>query len=156
MVFPITMKGTPVLHARAAEVDPKELGTPEFSKFIDDMVETMYAAKGVGIAATQVGVGKRVFIAESSKGPIALINPVFVEKSKKLLTDDEGCLSIPGKYDTVKRHKSVKVEALTVTGEKITFEAHDFFARILQHELDHLDGKLYVDRVAEQKESPKK
>lgn len=149
-VHDITMKGTPVLHARAAEVDLKELATPAFKQFVDDMVETMYASKGVGIAATQVGVGKRVFIAESAKGPIALINPVFLEKSKKMTTEDEGCLSIPGKYDSVKRHKSVKVEALTVSGEKIVFEAHDFFARILQHELDHLDGKLYVDRVKEQ------
>lgn len=152
-VKPITMKGTPVLHARTREVDTKELNTPEFRQFIDDMVETMYAANGVGIAATQVGDNRRVFIAESAKGPIALVNPYFTDKSKKMLSDDEGCLSVPGKFDRVKRHKSVTVEALTITGEKISFTADGFFARILQHELDHLDGMLYVDRVAEQKKA---
>ncbi len=150
-VKPITLKGTPVLHAKAREVDLKEIGTPKFRQFVDDMVETMYAANGVGIAATQVGEGVRVFIAESAKGPIALVNPVFTEKSKKMLSDDEGCLSVPGKFDRVKRHKTVTIEAYTIAGEKITFTADGFFARILQHELDHLDGLLYVDRVAEQK-----
>jgi peptide deformylase len=107
----------------------------------------------VGIAAPQVGVGKRIFIAESSEGPIALINPVFTKKSKKTLGGEEGCLSIPGKFDAVRRCKSVTIKALTIEGKPIVFTAENFFARILQHELDHLDGFLYVDRVEEQKKS---
>ncbi len=150
-VMKITLKGEPVLHARAQEVDPKEIGTPAFKQLLDDMVETMYAANGVGIAAPQVGVGKRIFIAESAQGPIALINPVFTNKSWKLLGGEEGCLSVPGKYDKVRRHKSVTIEGLTADGKPISFTAENFFARILQHELDHLDGTLYVDRVKEQK-----
>jgi peptide deformylase len=149
----IVTKGTPVLHAPAKAVDPKEIGTAEFRTLISDMIETMIAAKGVGIAAPQIGLAKRIFIAESPQGPIALVNPVFTKRSWKMLKDDEGCLSIPGKFDAVKRHRSVTVRALSVEGEQVTFTADDFFARILQHELDHLDGLLYVDRVAEQKKA---
>jgi peptide deformylase len=150
-VIPITMKGEPVLHARAEEVDPKTIATPAFQKLIADMVETMYAANGVGIAATQVGRGVRAFIAESSHGPIALINPVFKKKSTKTVVDEEGCLSVPGKFDRVRRSKIVTIEGLTADGKKVSFTADGFLARILQHELDHLDGTLYVDRVAEEK-----
>jgi len=151
--LPITKKGIPVLHARAAEVDPKEIPTPAFQKLIADMVETMYAENGVGIAATQVGIGKRIFIAESPRGPIALINPAITEKSWKLLKDEEGCLSVPGEFDKVKRHKTVTIEGLTADGSPIKFTANDFFARVLQHEMDHLDGTLYIDRVKQQKEA---
>ncbi|HSD12468.1 MAG TPA: peptide deformylase [Patescibacteria group bacterium] len=154
-VMKIVLDGDPVLRARAAEVDPKEIATPAFKTLLDDMVETMYAANGVGIAAPQVGVGKRIFIAESAQGPIALINPVFTKTSWKLMGGEEGCLSVPGKFDKVRRHKTVTIEGLTAEGKKVTFTAENFFARILQHELDHLDGKLYVDRVKEQKAGKK-
>lgn len=150
-VHTITMKGESVLHSRAKEVPEKDFGTPELKTLVEDMVETMYAAKGVGLAATQIGIGKRIFIAESDEGPIALINPEFRKVSWKLVNGEEGCLSIPGKFDAVKRHKWVEIAGRTVTGEKISFKAKDFFARILQHELDHLDGKLYVDRIEEQR-----
>ena len=154
-IHKIVTKGASVLSQRAQEVDPATINTPEFRTLLEDMLQTMIAANGVGIAAPQIGVSLRIFIAESSEGPIALINPVFTQKSRKTLNGEEGCLSVPGKYDKLVRSKSVTVEALTSTGEKIVFTANDFFARILQHELDHLDGLLYVDRVKEQKE-PKK
>lgn len=154
-VMKIVLDGDPVLRAHAAEVDPKEIATPAFKQLLDDMVETMYAASGVGIAAPQVGVGKRIFIAESAQGPIALINPAFTKTSWKLMGGEEGCLSVPGKFDKVRRHKSVTIEGLTAEGKKVTFTAENFFARILQHELDHLDGILYVDRVKEQKKDKK-
>lgn len=150
-VLAIVKKGTLVLHKPSVEVDPKEIATPEFRTLIGDMVETMYAAKGVGIAAPQIGVGKRIFIAESSEGPIALINPVFTKKSRKTVGGEEGCLSVPGQFDSVRRCRSVTIKALTVEGKPVSFTADNFFARILQHELDHLDGVLYVDRVEEQK-----
>ncbi|MEY4744207.1 MAG: hypothetical protein RL272_152 [Candidatus Parcubacteria bacterium] len=155
-VTKIVFDGDPVLRSRAKEVAPEEIATPAFRRVLDDMVETMYAANGVGIAAPQVGIAKRIFIAERAQGPIALINPVFTKKSLKLLGGEEGCLSVPGKFDKVRRHKSVTIEGLTANGEKISFTAEDFFARILQHELDHLDGMLYVDRVKEQKKDLKK
>lgn len=147
----IMIRGTPVLHRRAADATPDFLRSDEGQKLVQDMLETMIAAKGVGIAAPQVGVGLRVFIAESPEGPIALANPKFSRKSKKMQKDEEGCLSVPGEYDTVLRHKSLHVDALTMNGEPISFDADGFFARVLQHENDHLEGILFVDRVAEQK-----
>ena len=148
----IVVDGEPVLRERAKEVDPKEITTPAFKTLLEDMVDTMYHANGVGIAAPQIGVGKRIFIAESAQGPIALINPVFTKKSLKSQGGEEGCLSVPGKFDRLRRHKTVTIEALTASGEMISFTAENFFARILQHELDHLDGILYIDRVKEQHE----
>ncbi len=150
-VLKIVFDGDPVLRKRAAEVERKELSTPKFKQLLEDMLETMYAANGVGIAAPQIGASVRVFIAESGKGPIALINPVFTKKSWKLVKGEEGCLSVPGKFDKVLRHKSVTIEGFTATGEHVAFSAENFFARVLQHEMDHLDGFLYVDRVKEQK-----
>ena len=149
-ILNIVTDGDPVLRKRAAEVEIKELSTPKFKQFLEDMLETMYAANGIGIAAPQVGESVRVFIAESGKGPIALINPVFTKKSWKLLKGEEGCLSVPGKFDKVLRHKSLSVEAFTTNGQHIAFTAEGFFARVLQHEMDHLDGLLYIDRVKEQ------
>lgn len=155
-ILPIVKDGDPVLRKRAAEVPRAEIGTPAFAKLLEDMLETMYDANGVGIAAPQVGVSKRVFIAESSEGPIALVNPVFTKKSWKLLKGEEGCLSVPGKYDKLRRVKEVTVAALTADGKEVNFSAENFFARVLQHEMDHLDGFLYIDRVKEQAEEEKK
>ncbi|MBI4458386.1 peptide deformylase [Candidatus Uhrbacteria bacterium] len=150
-IRPIVRDGDPVLRIRAKEVDPKDLGGTEFAQLIEDMLETMYVAKGVGIAAPQIGVSLRVFIAESPDGPIALVNPVFSRPSKKTLKDQEGCLSVPGHFDTVSRYKGLAVEALTAEGKPVRFSVDGFFARILQHEMDHLDGMLFIDRVKEQK-----
>lgn len=155
-VLKIVHDGDPVLRVRAKDIDLATLKTAKFKKLLEDMLETMYAANGVGIAAPQVGESIRLFIAESGDGPIALVNPTFTKKSWKFLNGEEGCLSVPGKYDKLKRHKTVTIDALTVEGEKISFEAENFFARVLQHEMDHLDGYLYVDRVKEQKEEKKK
>jgi len=147
----IVIQGEPVLHRRATEVAPDFLRTPEFQRLISDMIETMYAAKGVGIAAPQIGVGQRLFIAESPDGPMALVNPVFTSKSRQRYQDEEGCLSVPGEFLPIYRHRSVEVEALTVDGKPVAFKASGFFARVLQHEMDHLDGILIVDRSREAK-----
>jgi peptide deformylase len=142
--------GEPVLRQRAKEIDPKELGSERFRQLVIDMIETMRQAKGVGIAAPQVGESIRLFIADSPDGPIALANPVFARRSRKMTKDEEGCLSLPGQFGTVKRHQAVSVEALTADGQSVKFEAKGYFARILQHEMDHLDGILFIDRVKEQ------
>jgi len=146
----IRTDGDPVLRQKAKEIEPKELGTERFRQLVADMIETMYAAKGVGIAAPQIGESIRLFIAEGDDGPVALANPVFTKKSWKLKKDEEGCLSVPGKYGTVKRSLSVSVEGLTAEGQPVKFTASGFFARILQHEMDHLDGILFIDRIKEQ------
>ncbi len=140
-------EGDEILRRRAPEVDPKELGSEKLRRLIEDMAETMVAAKGVGIAAPQVGESTRVFLADSADGPVALINPRIVKKSKKMIKDEEGCLSVPGRWGTVERYKSVTVEALAPDGKPVSFTAENFFARIVQHELDHLDGILFIDRL---------
>jgi len=143
-------EGNSVLTTRAVEVDPGEFGTEALETLISDMADTMTAAEGVGLAAPQVGVAKRIFVADTEAGPIALINPKFTKISRRTDKYEEGCLSIPGKFGIVRRSREVTVEALTADGEKITFTAKGFFARVMQHELDHLDGILYIDRIKEQ------
>jgi peptide deformylase len=145
-VMDITKDGNPVLRVRAKEVDPAECGTPELLALVKDMVETMYAANGVGIAAPQVGVSKRLCIVETDNGPIALVNPVITDASWKKVKDEEGCLSVPKMYGPVMRAKSLRVTALTVDGKEVSFPAKDMFARIVQHEVDHLDGVLFIDK----------
>ncbi len=147
----IVTEEDPVLRRTAVDIDLAELKSEKFSTLIQDMIETMYDAKGVGLAAPQIGLGKRIFVAETADGVIALVNAHITKRSKKHIKDEEGCLSIPGKFDKVARAKKVTIDAVTTDGKPITFEAEGFFARIMQHEIDHLDGILYVDRVAEQK-----
>jgi peptide deformylase len=149
-IHEITKKGEPVLHRRSKDVAEAEFATAKLRKLVEDMVETMVHANGVGIAAPQIGVDKQIFIAESDAGPLCVINPRITKYSKKLVRGEEGCLSIPGKYDRLYRAKEVTVEGRTVDGKKLSFVAKDFFARIMQHEIDHLNGLLYVDRVEEQ------
>lgn len=113
---------------------------------IDDMLDTMYEALGVGLAAPQVGILKRIVTIDVGEGPIVLINPVVIEKDGAQ-TGDEGCLSVPGKSGTVTRPEYVKVKALNEEMEEVILEGHGLLARALCHEIDHLDGKLYVDLV---------
>lgn len=113
---------------------------------IDDMLDTMYEALGVGLAAPQVGVLKRIVTIDIGEGPIVLINPVILETDGEQ-TGDEGCLSVPGKSGTVTRPEYVKVKAQNEDMEEVILEGHGLLARAFCHEIDHLDGKLYVDLV---------
>ena len=120
---------------------------------IDDMFETMYAAPGIGLAATQVNVAKRVLVIDLSEKrdqPLALINPEVLERSGVEETE-EGCLSVPGYYDKVTRAEKIRVRALDRNGKQIEFEAEGLLAVCIQHEIDHLDGKLFVDYLSELK-----
>jgi len=114
---------------------------------LEDMLETMHSQYGVGIAAPQVGVMRRMFIAEPEEGRIYyMINPVILEQSGSQI-DDEGCLSVPGMIGTVERPDYIKIEALDLNGEKQVYEFYDFDARVMCHEYDHLDGILYIDKA---------
>lgn len=115
-------------------------------QLLDDMLETMYHANGVGLAAPQVGILKRIVVIDVGDGPIELINPEIVD-SKGEQEEVEGCLSIPGLSGKVKRPQWVKVRALNRKGEKIELEGTDLLAIALCHEIDHLDGVLYIDKV---------
>ena len=120
---------------------------------IDDMFETMYAAPGIGLAATQVNVAKRVLVIDLSERrdePLALINPEILERSG-IEETEEGCLSVPGYFDKVTRAEKIRVRALDRDGKQIEFEADGLLAVCIQHEIDHLDGKLFVDYLSELK-----
>ena len=119
-------------------------------KLLDDMAETMYDAPGIGLAAPQIGVTKRITVidvSEEGNELIELINPVIKEASGKI-DSEEGCLSIPDYRDTIKRNETVKVEALNRDGELFEIEADGILSRCLQHEIDHLDGVLFVDKLS--------
>jgi len=148
MLRPIVRYGAQVLHQPAALV---ETITPDLLSLIDDMIETMYAAPGVGLAAPQVGVALRIFVVDLSvgrdaSGLITMINPVFVEREGMQL-EEEGCLSVPGFNATVARPQRVVVRGLNRDGQEQTREGTGLLARAFQHEMDHLDGTLFVDRL---------
>ena len=148
MLRPILRLGDSILSETAR---PVEVITPEIETLIDDMIETMYAAPGIGLAAPQVGVALRIFVLDLSVGrdPAALhvmVNPEFVERDGMQL-EEEGCLSVPGFTSTVARPKRVVVNGLNRQGESQTLEGTGLMARALQHEIDHLNGCLFVDRL---------
>ena len=120
--------------------------TPRISELITDMLDTMYDAMGVGLAAPQVGILKRIVVIDVGEGPIVLINPEILETGGEQ-TGDEGCLSVPGKCGQVTRADHVKAKALNENMEEYVIEADGLLARCILHECDHLDGKLYVDLV---------
>lgn len=120
--------------------------TPRTKILIEDMIDTMYEAMGVGLAAPQVGILKRIVVIDVGEGPMVLINPVILETSGEQ-TGDEGCLSVPGKAGQVTRPNYVKVKALNENMEEVIYEGEELLARAFCHEIDHLDGHLYVEKV---------
>jgi peptide deformylase len=150
MVFKIVKYPDPILEKRAEEVT--NFNTPELDQFIEDMFESMYAAKGVGLAAPQVGVGQRLTVIDCSCGEgdpqkIVLINPRIVHMEGKQM-GEEGCLSIPGFREDVKRAKICKVRAQDSKGEWFEAAGEDLLARAMQHEIDHLNGKLFISHIS--------
>ena len=148
MIRPILKFGASTLGAPATDVGDS---TADMRKLIDDMVDTMYAAPGVGLAAPQVGVPLRIFVIDLSLGYNAgelmvFVNPVFLEREGMQL-EEEGCLSIPGFNATVARPLRAVVKGLDRNGQEQTVEGKDLLARAFQHEMDHLDGMLFLDRV---------
>ena len=145
----------PTLRAPSKDVAVSDIGSPRLQTLIEDMVETMKLENGVGIAAPQVGTNERVIIVEGGRGPEAFFNPRIVGKSFGKVDSEEGCLSVPGVFGIVKRHKKVKVEAYDKTATKRVMDVHGFPAIIFQHEIDHLDGVLFVDKVVKYTQPPK-
>jgi peptide deformylase len=149
---PLTIKlyGDPILRRKSREVN--EISA-DIQKLIDDMAKLMYKNKGVGLAAPQVGILKRVIVCDVGEGLVSLVNPrILWCQGKDVMS--EGCLSIPGINLEVKRSKEVIVEGLNREGEKVQLGAVGLFARVLQHEIDHLDGILIIDRVPKKKIKP--
>ena len=139
----IRVEGDPVLTKISRPVDKM---TPRIHDLITDMLDTMYEAMGVGLAAPQVGILKRIVVIDVGDGPIILINPEIIEKSGEQ-TGDEGCLSVPGMAGQVTRPDHVKVKALNENMEEVVYEGEGLLARAFCHELDHLDGHMYTELV---------
>lgn len=150
MTYPIVLYGEPVLEEQAATVT--EFDTPELHQLIDDMFESMYAAKGVGLAAPQLGISKRIAVvdlsvAEDPGQKIVLINPEIISK-EAFQTGEEGCLSLPGFREQVTRPKKVIVRAQNIQGEAFEMSGEELLARAFCHEIDHLNGRLYIAHVS--------
>jgi peptide deformylase len=148
VIRPILKFGEAPLHDQAADVGAI---TGDIQKLIDDMIETMYAAPGIGLAAPQIGVALRMFVVDLSLGHkaddlLVFINPVFLERDG-LQLEEEGCLSVPGFNATVARPSRAVVKGMDRMGTERVVEGKDLLARAFQHEMDHLDGKLFLDRV---------
>jgi len=166
MILPIVQTGDPVLRQAAQSVDPAWIGTKEFRSLVADMVETMRAAPGVGLAAPQVGQSLQIVVLEDPEDAIdemdddyvderdrqgvqltVLVNPTIEPIGDEMVSFHEGCLSVSGFAGLTPRHKRVRVRALDESGTAIELDWHGWPARILQHELDHLAGRLYIDRM---------
>lgn len=148
-VRPVRIYGDPVLRQKAL---PVETFDETLQSLVADMRETMHAYRGIGLAANQVGVLQRVLVIDvplegDRRADLALINPVLSDRSGSEV-DEEGCLSIPSVYDDVRRAQRLHVEAQDVEGKPLAFDAEGYMARVLQHEVDHLDGVLFVDRLS--------
>ncbi len=157
-ILKVSHLGHPVLRKQAEMVQPREIDTPEFQRLIGDMVMTMHEYDGVGLAAPQIHVSKQLAVLEvkdnarypeAPKIPLTiLINPRISSRSKKIAEGWEGCLSIPDLRGIVPRNESLVCEALDRHGKPIKLEVKGFFARVIQHEWDHLQGNVYLDRMA--------
>ena len=156
-ILKVARLGHPVIRTPAVAVPKETITSAAVQRFVDDMIETMREYDGVGLAAPQVHVSKQVAVIEveenrryPGEGPIpltVLINPKILSLSKNQVEDWEGCLSINDFRGQVPRAESLEVEAYNRTGDRIKFHAHGFFARVIQHECDHLAGKVFLDRM---------
>lgn len=151
MELEIIKYGNPLLRNRSMEIEEFH---QDLIKLSDQMYEVMKETDGIGLAAPQIGKLIRLIVVETSDpdslGRLNLVNPVILSKSEEMEDYEEGCLSIPGIYGNVRRPISIRVEARTITGEKIQFNAKGMLARVIQHEIDHLEGILFIDHLSKQ------
>jgi len=145
--LPLVQLPTESLRSRSIEVDPKEIGTSGFQTFLDNLIETMFVEDGVGIAAPQVGRNQRIFIVNEKKGATAYINPEVTINGDLTEDSEEGCLSVPGVWGMVKRAKKAHIKALDRHARRVEFDVKGFPAIVFQHEFDHLEGTLFIDKA---------
>lgn len=144
-VLKLQKYGSPILREKAMTVSKVD---DEVRELVENMIETMYAEGGVGLAAPQVGVSKKIIVIDTEeKGVIVLINPVIIKREGET-KEEEGCLSVPGVYSTVRRSSTITVEALDLDENKVRITQEGFLAIALQHEIDHLEGYLFIDRLS--------
>ena len=157
MILKVARLGHPVLRQVAEPVPPDEITSPEMQQFIDDMIETMYEYDGAGLAAPQVHVSKQIVVMEVAQNPrypnapdiplTVYVNPEITPLTDEMVEDWEGCLSVPGMRGRVPRHTRIRLQAYDRDGQKLDFVAEGFHARVIQHECDHVQGKVYLDRM---------
>ena len=136
-----------ILRTKAEAVDPKEITSDYYQKLVDEMIRVMHEHNGIGLAAPQVGVSERVIIVNHADGDLPVFNPELSEFSWRKITDEEGCLSIPGVYGLVKRHYKLRVRGFDRSGNSLDMPAAGLLARGFQHEVDHINGVLFIDKV---------
>ena len=146
-ILNIVLNPDPFLRQRSLEIPLAEVKSGSLRQVIVDMVETMFAKDGVGLAAPQVHIAKRLIVVNTKQGALAMINPTLSKLSFGQEWDEEGCLSLPHTFGKVKRHKTVRCDFITEAGEKKRIEAKGLLARVIQHEIDHLDGILFIDKA---------
>jgi len=144
---PIRTVGDPILRCPTSDVSASRIASRDVTGLIRDMTDSLADENGLGIAAPQVGSSMRIAIINGEHGPFPIINPRIIKRSIRTETDEEGCLSIPGVFGLVRRARSVTVTYLDVTGATRQEKASGLLARVFQHEIDHLDGVLFIDRM---------
>lgn len=152
MIIEIITEPDPILHQVSQELNRAEILNPNTQQFIQDMIATMYAGDGAGIAAPQVRKSVQICViaknfTEKKAADLVLINPTWQRASILKAWDDEGCLSVPNMCGQVKRYKKIKVKALDINAQPLKFTASEFFARVIQHEVDHLHGVLFIAKA---------
>lgn len=146
-ILKIITHPNPILRKKSKDIDLEEIKKPEFQKLCNDMVLTMKEKDGVGLAAPQIGKNIRIIIVNTKEGTICAINPKITKKSLIKEWDEEGCLSVPETFGKVRRHKNITCCFIDQSGNKTEIDAKGFMARIFQHEIDHLDGILFIDKA---------
>lgn len=146
-VFSIVTLPTPSLRERSVELAVEEITTPEFQAYLDKLVRTMFVADGVGIASPQVGRNIRAIVVNTGAHPECYMNPVITKKSETMIESEEGCLSVPDQFGLVTRHKKITVEAINRHGKRVTLELKGFPSIVFQHEIDHLNGIVFIDKA---------
>lgn len=143
----IVIDPDPELRKTSKELDPNKIKSPKYKELFDDMILTMHKKDGVGLAAPQIGKKLRVVIVNTSNGSVCMINPKIIKKSWRKQWGEEGCLSVPDTFGEVQRHKKITCIYLDWNQKPVKVEAEDMLARIIQHEIDHLDGILFIDKA---------
>jgi len=148
-ILPIITLPNPILRKKSVKLDFKKITADEIKKFCSDMYATATKADGVGLSAPQIGKNIRLVVLNTQDGQLNLLNPELIKKSWDKNLDIEGCLSVPGIYGKVKRHKKIVCRYFDETGKKLVLNANGLLARVIQHEIDHLDGILFIDKAIE-------
>ncbi len=146
-ILSIVTHPDPILREKSRPLDKKQILSDDFKKLCADMALTMKEEDGIGLAAPQIGQNIRLIVVNTDDGPLCMINPVIKKRSMLMEWGEEGCLSIPGVFGEVKRHRWIRCQFINLEGRTVSIKARKLLARVIQHEIDHLDGILFIDKA---------